>query len=90
MSTMASQITGVSIICSVTDQRKIRVTGLYEGNPTVTGRFPSQMASNAENISIWWRHHESDSNKYSYETVSSVPLPGLLCTNLVAHTCSTK
>ena len=22
-----------------------------------TGEFPAQMASNAENISIWWRHH---------------------------------
>ena len=25
------------------------------GNP---GEFPAQMASNAENISIWWRHHD--------------------------------
>ena len=23
----------------------------------VTGEFPTQMASNAENVSIWWRHH---------------------------------
>ena len=23
-----------------------------------TGEFPAQMASNAENASIWWRHHE--------------------------------
>ena len=22
-----------------------------------TGEFPAQMASNAENASIWWRHH---------------------------------
>ena len=28
-----------------------------EGNPPDTGGFPSQRASNAENISIWWRHH---------------------------------
>ena len=21
------------------------------------GEFPAQMASNVENISIWWRHH---------------------------------
>ena len=21
-----------------------------------TGEFPAQMASNAENVSIWWRH----------------------------------
>ena len=25
-----------------------------------TGEFPAQGASNAENVSIWWRHHESD------------------------------
>ena len=32
------------------------VTGLCEGNPPVTGGFPSQRANNAENVSIWWRH----------------------------------
>ena len=36
---------------------KLRVTGLCEGNPPGTGEFPAQMASNAENVSIWWRHH---------------------------------
>ena len=36
---------------------KLRVTGLCVGNSPVTGEFPAQMASNAENISIWWRHH---------------------------------
>ena len=38
---------------------KLCVTDLCEGNPPVTGGFPSQRASNAENISIWWRHHVS-------------------------------
>ena len=36
---------------------KLRVTGLCEGNSPVTGEFPAQMASNAEIIPIWWRHH---------------------------------
>ena len=36
---------------------KIRVTGLCVGNSPGTGEFPAQMASNAENASIWWRHH---------------------------------
>ena len=36
---------------------KLRVTGLCAGNSPGTGEFPSQMASNAENVSIWWRHH---------------------------------
>ena len=36
---------------------KLRVTGLWAGNSPVTGEFPTQRASNAENVSIWWRHH---------------------------------
>ena len=27
------------------------------GEFTGTGEFPAQMASNAEDVSIWWRHH---------------------------------
>ena len=38
---------------------KLRVTGLCAGNSPGTGEFPAQMASNAENVSIWWRHHVS-------------------------------
>ena len=37
---------------------KLRVTGLCEGNSPVTGKFPTQRASNAKSASIWWRHHE--------------------------------
>ena len=36
---------------------KLRVTGLCVGNSPGTGEFPAQMASNAENVSISWRHH---------------------------------
>ena len=35
---------------------KLCVTGLCEGNSPVTGEFPAQRASNAENVPIWWRH----------------------------------
>ena len=49
MDAMASQITGVSIVCSAicpgVDQRKHQIfafTGLCEGNPPMTGGFPSQ------------------------------------------------
>ena len=38
---------------------KLRVTGLCAGNSPGTGEFPAQMASKAENVSIWWRHHIS-------------------------------
>ena len=36
---------------------KLRVTGLCAGNSPEAGEFPAQMASNAEDVSIWWRHH---------------------------------
>ena len=42
---------------------KLRVTGLGAGNSPVTGEFPAQRASNAENVSIWWRYHETWRNK---------------------------
>ena len=35
---------------------KLRVTSLRVGKSPVTGELPEQMASNAENVSIWWRH----------------------------------
>ena len=60
MSAMASQITGVSIVCSIVGSggyhktSKLRVTPLCRG---FTGEFPAQKVSNAENVSIWWRHH---------------------------------
>ena len=36
---------------------KLLVTGLCAGNSPVTGEFPAQMASYAENVSIWWCDH---------------------------------
>ena len=37
---------------------KLRVTGLCAGNSPETGEFSAQMVSNAENVPIWWRHHD--------------------------------
>ena len=37
---------------------KLRVTGLCAGSSPLTGEFPAQMVNNAENVSMWWRHHE--------------------------------
>ena len=36
---------------------KLRVTGLCAGNSPWISEFPAQMASNAENVSLCWRHH---------------------------------
>ena len=33
---------------------KFSITGICEGNSPMTGEFPAQRASNAENVSIWW------------------------------------
>ena len=38
---------------------KLRITGLCAWNSPVTGESRTQMTSNEENVSIWWRHHES-------------------------------
>ena len=65
MGAIASQITSLAIVFSTvyldTDERKkskLRVTGLFAGNSPEAGDFPAEMDSNAENVSIWWRHHE--------------------------------
>ena len=36
---------------------KLCVTGLCARNSLVTGEFPAQRNSNADFLSIWWRHH---------------------------------
>ena len=64
MDTMASQITSPTVVYSTVYFRhrskktsKLRVTGHCTGNLPVTGELPAQMASNAENVSIFWRYH---------------------------------
>ena len=44
---------------------KLRVTGLCAGNSPGTGEFPAQMASYAENVSIWWGHHGDNNESYN-------------------------
>ena len=56
MGVMLSQIPALLLFtrpfiqAQIKETSKLRVTG-------VTGEFPTQMASNAENVPIWWRHH---------------------------------
>ena len=62
MVAIASQITSLTIVywtvySDAKKTSKLRVTGLCAGNSPGTGEFPAQMASYAENVSIWWRHH---------------------------------
>ena len=44
--------------CRSKKTSKLRVTGLCAENSPGTGEFSAQKASNAENVFIWWRHHE--------------------------------
>ena len=39
------------------------------------GHFPSQRASNAENVSIWWRHNETDRNRTTTDPMTSNTYP---------------
>ena len=65
MGAIASQITSLTVVYSTVysdaDQRKYQSSaslvfewGIHRG----TSEFPVQMASNEENVSIWWHHHE--------------------------------
>ena len=63
MSSIASRITFASIVCSTVCSGAENIEAPRHwpvwGNPLVTGGFPSQRASNTENVSIWWRHHDA-------------------------------
>ena len=54
--------------CRSKKTSKPRVTGLCVGYSPGTGEFPAQMASNAENVSIWWRRHAT---AHIYEYIHS-------------------
>ena len=63
MGTMASQITSITVVnqAFIRTQIKENIKAPRHwplcGEVTGTGEFPAQMARNAENVSIWWRHH---------------------------------
>ena len=73
MGAMASQITRLTIVYSTVysgaDQGKHQS---FAGRAFVTGELPAQMASSAENVSIWWRHHVIFSTEDSGMTLSIV------------------
>ena len=43
----------------------------YQGNSPETGEFHAQMVSNAENVSIWWRHRDESNCRQSYSETNS-------------------
>ena len=73
---------------------KLRITGLCEGNSPVAGEFPAQWASNAECVSIWWRHHvgqitSSDRwwSKTTYDIHNSIAYQHIWLLEYVPHCC---
>ena len=84
MGAIASQITSLTIVYSTdhseAHQRKHQrsaslasVRGIHRG----AVNSPAQMASNAENVSIWWRHHEyavpaTDQSQELYSAVVNI------------------
>ena len=54
---------------------KLRVTGPCAGNSPGTGELPAQMASYAENVSIWWRHHAKLLPPQVHEVLRGAHLP---------------
>ena len=77
MGVIASQITSLTIVYSsvysdALTQIKENIKALrrrpLNGEFTETAEFPAQMASNAENVSIWWRHHDMVKNNLRSHT----------------------
>ena len=68
---------------------KLRVTGLCARSSPRTGEFPAQMASYAENVCIWWRHHVNRNLVYTpllWKKISfwqHKKTQGAPCTNMV-------
>ena len=78
MTTMASQITSLTVVystaCSDADQRKHKVPRHWPlcGEYTGTGEFPAERASYAENVSIWWRHHDYNKTAHTFPSAASI------------------
>ena len=63
--------------CRSKKTSQLSVTGLCAGNSQGTGEFPAQIASYAENVSIWWRHHEIISQFYIQNTSNSLRIKSM-------------
>ena len=68
MDSMTSQITSLTIVYSVVysgeDQRRHQSSASLVFVREMHRSLPRKMASNAENFSIWWRHHIDPCRRY--------------------------
>ena len=70
MGTMASQITSFIIVYSTVK------SGAEQRKHQSSAFLAAEMASYAENISIWWRHHDSESPERHDVSYMFVYCPG--------------
>ena len=82
MSALASLNTSLTLAYSFVYSRrrskktsKLRVTGLFAGSLPVTGEFHARRAGNAENVSIWWRHHDCICASFGLNTARYLWVP---------------
>ena len=68
---------------------KLCVTGLCEGNSPVTGEFPTQRTNDAENVSIWWRHHVEQVMAIFWDDGENAMHCGILWWSIASCTSST-
>ena len=79
MTTIASQITILTVVYSTVysdaDKKNIKAPRHWPlcGEFTGTGEFPAHRASDAENASIWLRHHDNQHNLI--ELVPEIGMP---------------
>ena len=73
MGAIASQITSLTIVYSTVysdaDQGKHQSPAPLAFVRGIRREFPAQMASNVENVSIWWRHHGSTDTRLFVENL---------------------
>ena len=86
MTMLASQITSLTVVYSIVysgvNQRKHQSSAslaICAGNSPGTGEFPAQMASYAENVSIWWRHH------VEFQTIPNMQFIVSICKVMAWH-----
>ena len=75
MGASASQITSLivysTVFCQAQIKENIKAPIHWPLCGPGPGEFPEQRASNAENVSIWWRHHVADNPGQCTHAISS-------------------
>ena len=72
--------------CRSKKASKLRVTGRCEGNES--SGDPSQRACNAENVSIWWRHHEIGRPRIHYMSIRYMSIMAFKSPIICSTACS--